>query len=107
LLRFALVYGGISFLMAPLLGESIMRLFDYAWPLFFVGLPQLMSRLRLTLPSNRIAGGFLALHVVLCWLAMVFYGAKLLVVGVLIYVAAWLLVRRGFSSFAPAPAPAA
>lgn len=41
--RFCLVYGGLSCVLAPLLGTGYSRLFGYAWPLFFVALPRLFA----------------------------------------------------------------
>lgn len=41
LTRFCLLYGGLSFLLAPMLGTAFQRLFGYAWPLFLVALPRL------------------------------------------------------------------
>jgi hypothetical protein len=43
LLRFALLYGGVSFLLAPLLGAGFVHLMQYAWPLFLVALPRLFD----------------------------------------------------------------
>jgi hypothetical protein len=45
LLRFALLYGGVSFVLAPLLGAGFVHLMQYAWPLFLVGLPGLFYEL--------------------------------------------------------------
>ena len=43
LTKFCLLYGGISFALAPLIGTEYMRLYGYAWPLLFVALPRLVS----------------------------------------------------------------
>jgi hypothetical protein len=45
LLRFALLYGGVSFVLAPLLGAGFVHLMQYAWPLFLVALPGLFDEL--------------------------------------------------------------
>ena len=45
LTRFCLLYGGISFLLAPGLGTWYTRLFGYSWPLFLVALPRLLEAL--------------------------------------------------------------
>ena len=50
LTRFCLLYGGISLVLAPLIGTEYARLYGYAWPLFFVALPRMFA-----LPS-RLAG---------------------------------------------------
>jgi hypothetical protein len=44
MLRFCLLYGVISFLLAPELGATVLRLFGYAWPLFVVAVPILAVR---------------------------------------------------------------
>ena len=65
MLRFALVYGSLSYLLAPLLGAGFVHLMQYAWPLFLVALPQLFNELPGTpsTPSQRAAGlGCFALH---------------------------------------------
>lgn len=45
LLLFSLIYGAVSFLLAPMLGVSLDRLFGYAWPLFLLAIPLLLERL--------------------------------------------------------------
>ncbi len=45
LTRFCVIYGGISFLLAPSLGTWYTRLFGYGWPLFLVALPRLLEGL--------------------------------------------------------------
>lgn len=44
LVRFCLLYGGISFAIAPTLGTWYARLFGYGWPLLLVALPRLLSQ---------------------------------------------------------------
>ena len=63
-LRFCLVYGVISILMAPLLGASGDRLVGYGWPFYFVLLPWFL----LQLPNLRLAR-VLPIHLVTCWVA--------------------------------------
>ena len=43
LLRFCLLYGIVSLVIAPMLGTWYLRLFGYAWPLFLVAMPRLFS----------------------------------------------------------------
>ncbi len=43
LTRFCILYGAISFLLAPSLGTWYTRLFGYGWPLFLVALPRLLG----------------------------------------------------------------
>lgn len=109
LLRFAVVYGLLCFLLAPELGPSIARLFGYAWPLFVVAVPLLARDLRL---SPRAAIALLALHLGASW-AVWILGFKMmslpaesaLLAGVLCaYVAGWALLN---SAVAPLPPDAA
>ncbi len=75
--RFCLLYGAVSFLLAPALGTAYERLFGYGWPLFLVALPRLFSG-RSSAERNVVAGlgnvpwwGLLfACQVALCWLAL-------------------------------------
>jgi len=72
LLRFALIYGGVSVLLAPVLGTWFARLIGYAWPIFFIALPLLFDRFPQTLskPSRQAAAlGFFCVHL------LVFYWA--------------------------------
>ena len=66
-LRFCLVYGVISILMAPLLGASADRLVEYGWPFYLVFLPWFLST------SYDLRGlrpwGLMLLHLLTCWLA--------------------------------------
>jgi hypothetical protein len=67
LLRFCVLYGALSFLIAPALGSSVPRLFNYAWPLFLVAAPMLAT-LHLRLPG-KFAWPLVALHLVVAWSA--------------------------------------
>lgn len=72
LLRFALLYGGASVVLAPVLGTWFARLIGYAWPIFFVALPLLFERFPQTLLNtsrNAAALGFFGVHL------LVFYWA--------------------------------
>jgi hypothetical protein len=42
--RFCVVYGALSFLVAPLLGHTVERLFLYAWPIFLLATPVAMAQ---------------------------------------------------------------
>ncbi len=77
LLRFTLLYGSMSFLLAPVLGTWFLRLIGYAWPLFFVALPLLfdeVAKVRLSRERAVAALGFfgvhMCLHYVLYWWSM-------------------------------------
>jgi hypothetical protein len=61
------VYGLISILMTPVLGASADRLVEYGWPFYFVVLPWFLSA-SYQLRGLRTAG-FVALHLLTCWLA--------------------------------------
>ncbi len=45
LVRFCLLYGGVSLLIAPMLGTWYARLFGYGWPLLLVAVPRLLGAL--------------------------------------------------------------
>lgn len=100
LLRFCILYGALSFLLAPELGSSVPRLFDYAWPLFIVATPMLAIR-HLSLPG-RIAGPLVALHLAVAWSAALntFNTMSFMLEAVTIlalasaYIAAWMLLRQ-------------
>ena len=67
MLRFSLIYGAISFLMAPLLGETFVRLYGYGWPLFLVALPIVLGRSGANFKSEWAAAAFLGLHWCAAW----------------------------------------
>jgi hypothetical protein len=70
-LRFCLVYGGISILITPLLGASADRLVAYGWPFYFVALPWFVFRANgrgVNLGTQRSVA-ILLLHLLTCWLA--------------------------------------
>lgn len=98
-LRFCVLYGGISFLLAPALGASVDRLIGFGWPLFILGVPILaLQSLRLSL-RTRIC--LQTLHLLVAWVAVpdVLYGtfatrAGLLILEAAIYAAAWALLKR-------------
>lgn len=118
LLRFSLLYGGISFLLPPLLGTWYVRFFGYAWPLFMVALPRLFVRERegdSSFGSWRFAGfvlvGFLLLHVALGRFAFFFQEPGPLVFAIPLFAAGITLLlspagRILVASGRPEPAPA-
>jgi hypothetical protein len=96
LLKFALLYGGVSFVLAPMLGTWMIHLLGYGWPLFFVALPLLMDEFPgLPLEGKQAwAGfGFLVLHLGACLLAPQFDAQWYLPVQVLLWGIGWELVR--------------
>jgi hypothetical protein len=94
--RFVLIYGGISFALAPLLGESVVRLYGYSWPLFLVGLPLLLGASRESFRTGWAAGLFLLLHLALTTSPLWMYTGWILVEAAVSYGLAWWLLRRHF-----------
>ncbi len=66
LTSFCLLYGGLSFLLAGLLGYSVQRLYGYGWPAFLVALPLLNKTGDFRTP--RWAAAFVGLHLLSSWL---------------------------------------
>lgn len=98
LLRFALLYGALSFLLAPLLGELFPRLYAYGWPLFLVALPILLSHTQAGFNSHRAAALFVAMHLTLSWSAIYLYPSEILLLSAVLYPAASLLLFRTWHS---------
>jgi len=90
------VYGMVSFLMAPLLGESFLRRFGYSWPLFLVALPLLLGASRANFTSAWAAAAFLALHLFLTWSLVWAFPVHLFAVAVACWIPGWLLLRMTF-----------
>ena len=95
LIRFCVLYGAASFALAPLLGQSFLRLFEYGWPLFLVALPLLLAAVT-GFRSRGWAAAFVALHLALSWMAWRVDGFRLLEFGIATYVVGGLLLWRGF-----------
>ncbi len=70
-LRFCVLYGCLSFLLAPLLGRSLERLFLYGWPVFILVTPVLAQRL--FAHSRRLGAVWLALHLATAALDVIFF----------------------------------
>lgn len=102
-LRFCLIYGVISFLLAPMLGTAVPRLFGYAWPVFMLAVPACLPPI---FKSGAKAWGFLAIHLVVSYLpdieAPLQISLPLAIVG---YVVGWWLLR--VAKEAPEAQPAA
>jgi hypothetical protein len=98
LLRFAVVYGGVSLLAAPLLGDSQLRLFAYGWPLLLVALPMLLGRSGANFRSRENVCAFLTLHLGLSWSVLWLNAAELLVAGVVVYALGWVVVQKTFQN---------
>ena len=113
LLRFCLLYGVISFVLAPGLGTAVDRLVRYAWPGFLVGVPLLLTPNRTGLrgddaakpiaaaaerPHNWLRPQTIALllmlHLAASWAEFVAYTPRTLYVSIPAMLAAWWLLRR-------------
>jgi hypothetical protein len=112
LLRFTLLYGGISLLLAPMLGTWFDRLLGYAWPLFFVALPLLFDRFEETSPKGSrafAAVGLFGVHLALFLVAYRWMGPELICIDVVLWVIGFLLLRhwlgKGYKPLVEAPAP--
>jgi len=103
--RFCVVYGLLSFLMAPLLGHTVERLFLYAWPVFVLATPAAMARC--FQPADAGNARWIALAAIHCGTAWFDYAAYInwdqatwqrawLSGGVVLAlnVAAWQLLRQ-------------
>lgn len=70
LVRFSLLYGGVSLLIAPALGTWYLRLFAYGWPLLLVAAPRVLARCMERSGAARAPRGIWGLwvvaHVLIC-----------------------------------------
>ena len=89
MVRFSVVYGCVAFCMAWLLGDSVLRLFEYGWPVFFVALPVGMGRLGVGFRAGGWAGGVVAVHLAMTWAVGWIGGWGLLGVECVGVVAGW------------------
>jgi hypothetical protein len=100
--RFCVIYGVVTFAMAPLLGRSMERLFLYSWPLFLLITPVLVSRAfrNKNVPWKLL----LVLHLATAWMDFLLFAYwdqdrplhawGLCAVVVAVNVLAWQLLRR-------------
>ena len=96
LLRFTLVYGLASLVLAPMLGTWAARLIGYAWPVFFVALPMLFDRIPhgATAFRRECAGlGFFAAHMLIIFLAYRYYWTTMLMLNLSIWLVGYCLLR--------------
>ncbi len=114
--RFSVIYGILTFFLAPLLGASVDRLTEYAWPFFFIALPWFVSGLARAHPDfpRRYVLWLLSLHLAACWIAWVgfsreepatFYlyaGLFALGLNIIAYVAVLRLIRSRLPALLPA-----
>jgi hypothetical protein len=61
------IYGASTFLLSPLLGAALLRLFAYGWPLFLVYLPAMVPRVWRNWPVWAV-WVLLALHIFVAWI---------------------------------------
>lgn len=114
LIRFCLVYGAVSYALAPGLGTGVGRLVRYAWPVFLVGLPELARQMRPqsgqlapgsgpgaaaspeTAPEliSRIVVPLVLLHLAVAWSEAVLPAEDVVFVSLPGMVAAWGLLWR-------------
>jgi hypothetical protein len=94
----AAIYGAVTFLMSPMLGAALSRLFDYGWPLFLVYLPAMMPRIWRNWPVWTVSV-LVGLHLIAAWIETfrLFFGFSLrgefaVLLGCNI-LALWLLLR--------------
>jgi hypothetical protein len=66
----AAIYGAVTFLMSPMLGAALARLFDYGWPLFLVYLPAMIPRIWRNWPVWTVSL-LVGLHLIATWTEMI------------------------------------
>jgi hypothetical protein len=97
LLRFALLYGGVSYLLSPVLGAGFAHLMQYAWPLFLVALPQLFDEFKSgPMTTSRTASGigFFVLHLVAGAISFLPWFLLMIIAGLVLWGAGYLLLRH-------------
>lgn len=92
-LRFALLYGVLSFALAPALGTWVLRLAGYGWPLFFVALPMLFEGAPVVGRRAWAGAGFFVAHVLACVLGNWFICGWYLPVQVGLWAVGWRLAQ--------------
>ncbi len=66
-IQLAFLYGLVSWLLGPVLGNWVERLIGYGWPVFWIALPYLICRAGWKLSRSDVIM-LLGCHVLLCWL---------------------------------------
>ncbi len=113
--RFCVLYGAITFILAPLLGASVDRLAEYAWPFYFVALAWVVSAsiaAHVHFPRG-LGLGLLFAHLAACWIAWVgfsreepagFYfqaGLVTLMLNIIAYIVIRRLIRGQTARLSP------
>jgi hypothetical protein len=96
LLRFTLVYGAASIVLAPVLGTWFTRLIGYAWPIFFVTLPMLFDSIsqKAARPSRDLAAlGFFGVHLLVFSVAYSWQWLTQLAVNLILWTIGFFLLR--------------
>ena len=95
----AAIYGAVTFLMTPMLGAALPRLFAYGWPLFLVYLPAMMPRLWRDWPVWTVSF-LVGLHLIAAWTDSIrlryfpfYFRSELTVLFACNLVALWLICR--------------
>ena len=97
LLRFALLYGGLSFVLAPVLGAGFGHLMQYAWPLFLVATPLLLDEFptgSLTMGQRAASVGAFVVHLVLPAILLYPWFGRRIAMGLALWVVGYLLLRH-------------
>ena len=100
LLRFTLLYGSVSLVLAPVLGTWFERLIGYAWPIFFVALPLLFDRFSETSPTGSRAAaaiGVFGVHLMLLYVSCLWLWRPRIGVELILWVLGFFLIRHWFS----------
>jgi hypothetical protein len=99
LLRFTLLYGTVSLLLAPMLGTWVIRLIGYGWPIFFVALPLLFDGFSETsLTGSRAAAsmGFFGVHLLLFYVSYRWFWLPQIGIDLLLWTIGFFLLRHWF-----------
>jgi hypothetical protein len=104
--RFSMVYGIVSFLLAPALGASVDRLVAYGWPFFFIALLWFLAAPASTVRAH--APWILLLHLMASWIAWFGFIRQstpgycvAALIALLLNAAAYLLVDRSLAAEPP------
>ncbi|MFC2157976.1 hypothetical protein ACFLT9_09085 [Acidobacteriota bacterium] len=67
--QIVVIYGLVSFFLAPFLGPDTSRLVAYAWPVFWIVVPLLLLKILKT--DRTVFRKLILLHILLCWIPFV------------------------------------